>query len=244
MHVIDHAHVLADGLNQVALHDLHMVDVVQETDCGRVHAVHNGPTVCSMIQEVADVVNKGVQGLNRQLDPLVLRHRRQGLEVVDDAVGLLLRRDALDFVANGNDKHLRVELPGDRCCFFHRPHHLAGRILLDHYHARWPQKAGHTDARPVACPFHSCDVLVPHAPELDRGEAQLRCLRRPLVKVHLGEQHLDADAYLRHRLAPPMSGSKEGASYTTHSCPFQAAPAPCCMERGGLSGLRATCQYP
>ena len=101
--VADEIDVLRDVLDQVAFHDLLVVDVVEELDGGAVHGAADVEALERRPQVVALVVEQGVEGLDDEGHAGVLAGLGHGGHAVDDALVLLVAGHALLLVAHGGD---------------------------------------------------------------------------------------------------------------------------------------------
>ena len=76
----DPLRVLLDRPDDVALHDLHVVDVVQELDPGRVHGLHHLHPEIRAVSLIVGMVHFAVQQLHHDVDAVGLGHRPQPAE--------------------------------------------------------------------------------------------------------------------------------------------------------------------
>src|SRR4029077_6862003 len=76
MEVPDPLPVLTDGADEVPLHDLHVVDVVEKLDAGRSYFLHYGYAEGRVIALVVGVIDLAVEELDTHRDAVLLRDRR------------------------------------------------------------------------------------------------------------------------------------------------------------------------
>ena len=77
--------VVADGADDVALHDLHVVDVVEQLHARRVHALHHLDAPRGVVALVVLVIHLAVQQFQADRDAVVFGHLLDALKP-DDAV--------------------------------------------------------------------------------------------------------------------------------------------------------------
>src|SRR5947208_1509747 len=80
MEVGDPLPVVADGADDVAFHDLHVIDVVQQPDAGRAHGLHYGDPEGRPVALVVRVIDLAVQELEADRDALLFRLRLDRVE--------------------------------------------------------------------------------------------------------------------------------------------------------------------
>src|SRR5207253_2173714 len=81
--------VVADGADDVAFHDLHVIDVVQQPDARRAHGLHHGDPESRPVALVVRVIDLAVQELEADRDPLFFRLRLDRVEPRDTVVDRL-----------------------------------------------------------------------------------------------------------------------------------------------------------
>jgi len=73
MEVTDPADVLTNRSNHVPLHDLHVINIVQQLDPGVRDTLTNGDAECCPVALISRMVNFRVQQLKIEVDPLLFR---------------------------------------------------------------------------------------------------------------------------------------------------------------------------
>src|SRR5216110_29135 len=81
--------VVTDGADDVAFHDLHVIDVVQQPDARRAHGLHHRDSEGRPVALVVRVIDLAVQELEADRDPLFFRLRLDRVEPRDTVVDRL-----------------------------------------------------------------------------------------------------------------------------------------------------------
>ena len=115
--------VVRDGADQIAFHDLHVVDVIQQLDAGRVDRLHDRDAERRPVALVVGVVHLAVQELHANRHAVVLADLLHAIQP-RDAVGngLLVAHPALVAEEGDDVRHLHgggagdgsLEVPDDR----------------------------------------------------------------------------------------------------------------------------------
>ncbi len=113
MDVRDGVAVGAEGLDQVALHDLHVVGVVEKLDARRADRADHRGAPSGMVGHVTGVVAPGVKQLHADGDPVRFGDRHDALEPGDRVARALVVADAVTQAGKG-DHVGHVRLPGER----------------------------------------------------------------------------------------------------------------------------------
>ena len=121
MDVADGVQVVRQRTNQVPLHHLHMVDIVQQADIGAVDLTHQLQPGTRMIEPIAFVIDERVERFHVERDPRLLGQRRQCLESFQHTlslcrfgqVGELMGNDAIGpQLIRKKEESLHAHLPG------------------------------------------------------------------------------------------------------------------------------------
>src|SRR5439155_1640168 len=72
--------VRPDGTDDVALHDLHVIDVVEQLHAGRAHGLHHRGAEHGVVALIAGMVHLAVQQLHAHGDAVLLGERRDAAE--------------------------------------------------------------------------------------------------------------------------------------------------------------------
>jgi hypothetical protein len=89
MEVADVSDVVANGVDDIAFHNLHVIDVVQQFHTRRIHALHHVDTPRRTVGLIVLVVDLAVQQLHAHRDAAIFGYLLDAAQPFD-AIGLAL----------------------------------------------------------------------------------------------------------------------------------------------------------
>ena len=107
-----------DVVDEVALHELHVIAVEQQLDVGAVNGLHDLKALVGGVEIIALVVIHGVERLQHDGDAGLFGNFRRALEVFDQQDLLRVFKAALQIAAQ-TDERLAAEFAADGDGLFH-----------------------------------------------------------------------------------------------------------------------------
>ena len=141
--VADLVDVRGDIGDDIALHHLHVVDVVKQLHGLALDLVDDLEALAAGIEEVAHVVDQRVEWFEHQRDPGGLGERRGLAQAGDDPGMLQLAVTVGALVAGGADDLLAVEQRGGREGFLRGLGEFLGEMEVEHALGRLDHEGGH-----------------------------------------------------------------------------------------------------
>ena len=211
--------VVPDGIDDVALHDLHVVGVVEQAHGGTVDSLDDLDALGAGVQGVARMIHQGVQRLDHQRDARLLCDGRQLAQHGDgvfahlfrgDLVGMRLDRAVLLHDIRHAEDGLCAQALRRRDGGLHVLDVDLAVVLIHHHAANAALEGGHRNADLLDGLFDGVDVLVVPVPEFNIVESGVLCLLKALQERILRVNHLNAAGKLHGKT--PFSRSSQDTS--------------------------------
>src|SRR5467141_1253451 len=94
--------IFLDGADQVTFHDLHVIDVVEQLDAGRINGLDDLHSPSGVVAHVVVVVDLAVEELDADGDAVVLGDFLDAVETGDGVLGALFVGNAIATAGKGN----------------------------------------------------------------------------------------------------------------------------------------------